>query len=286
MSAAPDPRTPADGTAPATAAPLLVARGVDRTFRLPRSAPFSPGPVRHAVVDVDLDVRRGESVALIGGSGSGKSTLVRALLALDAPSARGRGTVTFDGREVRDGRAARLRWFRRRTGVVLQDPYASLDPRQRVGRIVAEPLEALRLPGDHRALVADVLARVGLEPDAADRWPHQFSGGQRQRVALARAVVHGPDLLVGDEPLSALDVAVRAQVLDLLRELRRDLGLTLLTVTHDVGLVSHLADTVVVLDAGRVVERGPVGRVLRAPEHPVTRALVAAVPTLDVPPAG
>ena len=263
------------------ATPLLSARGVGRTYRLPRTSPFTPGPVRRAVVDADLDVGHGESVAIVGESGSGKSTLVRALLALDAPAVEATGTVTLDGREVRAGRSSGLRWLRRRTGVVLQDPYASLDPRMRVGDSVAEPLRALRLPGDHAALVADVLRRVGLDADAAQRWPHEFSGGQRQRVALARAVVHGPDLLVGDEPMSALDVAVRAQVLELLRELRSELGLSLLVVSHDVGLVSHLADRVAVMHEGRIVEQGPVGQVLRSPRHPYTQELVAAVPTLD-----
>ncbi|GAB2973762.1 ABC transporter ATP-binding protein [Frigoribacterium salinisoli] len=281
MTGGAGPRLGGPDEAPAEGVPLLRARGVGRTFRLPRTSPFVPGPVREAVVDADLDVGHGESVALIGESGSGKSTLVRALLALDAPAAEARGTVTFDGREVRAGRSSRLLWLRRRTGIVLQDPYASLDPRMRVGDTVAEPLRALRLPGDHDRLVADVLRRVGLDADAAERWPHEFSGGQRQRIALARAIVHGPDLLVGDEPLSALDLAVRAQVLELLRELRSELGLSLLIVSHDVGLVSHLADRVAVLHAGRIVEQGTTHEVLRAPRHPYTQQLVAAVPTLD-----
>ncbi|GAA0959552.1 ABC transporter ATP-binding protein [Frigoribacterium faeni] len=268
----------ADDTTRASSAPLLSGRGLGRTFRLPRSSPFQPGPVRHALVDADLDVAAGESVALIGESGSGKSTLVRLLLALDAPTT---GEVVFDGRAVRPGRAADLRWFRRDTGVVLQDPYSSLDPRMRVRDTVAEPLRALRIPGDHRALVDEVLERVGLSRDDADGYPHEFSGGQRQRIALARAVVHRPRLLVGDEPMSALDVTVRAQILGLLRELRDDLGLALLTVSHDIGLVQHLADRVAVLHDGRIVEEGPVRSVLRHPQHAYTRSLVASVPTLD-----
>ena len=265
------------GQAPVVA-PLLVGQGLTRTFTLPRRSPFQPGPVRHALVDADLAVGAGESVALIGESGSGKSTLVRLLLALDAPTA---GTVTFDGRTVEPARASRLRWFRRETGVVLQDPYSSLDPRMRVGDTVAEPLQHLRVAGDHRAMVAEVLGRVGLEPQDAERWPHELSGGQRQRVALARAVVHRPRLLVGDEPMSALDVTVRAQIIDLLRELRADLGLSLLLVSHDIGLVQHLADRVSVLRDGRVVEQGTTDDVLRRPQHEYTRSLVASVPTID-----
>ncbi len=270
----------ADTGPDAGAGPLLRGRGLSRTFTLPRRSPFQPGPVRHALDEADLDVGRGESVALIGESGSGKSTLVRLLLALDRPTA---GTVTFDGRDVRPDRASRLRWLRRRTGVVLQDPYSSLDPRMRIGDVVAEPLRLLHVPGDHERMVADVLDRVGLDPRGVDLWPHELSGGQRQRVALARAVVHGPDLLVGDEPMSALDVTVRAQILALLAELRDDLGLSLLIVSHDVGLVQHLSDRVAVLQGGRIVEQGATADVLGRPQHDYTRRLIASVPTLDGP---
>jgi ABC-type microcin C transport system duplicated ATPase subunit YejF len=189
--------------------------------------------------------------------------------------------VTFDGRPVEPGRASQLRWFRRQTGVVLQDPYSSLDPRMRVGDAVAEPLRHLHLPGDHRALVAEVLERVGLEARDAELFPHEFSGGQRQRIALARAVVHRPRLLVGDEPMSALDVTVRAQIIALLRELRDDLGLSLLLVSHDIGLVQHLSDRVAVLRDGRIVEQGTTDDVLRRPSHDYTRSLIASVPTID-----
>ncbi|RKR73759.1 ATP-binding cassette domain-containing protein [Frondihabitans australicus] len=256
---------------------LLAGSGIGRDFTLPRQSLFTPGAVRHAVVDASLEVGDGETVGLIGESGSGKSTLVRILLALDTPTT---GRVQFDGRPVAPGRAGALRWFRRQTGVVLQDPYASLDPRMRVFDTVREPLRALDVPGSHRALVAEMLDRVGLPSAAADRYPHEFSGGQRQRIALARALVHGPRLLVGDEPLSALDVTVRAQILQLLRELRDERGLAMLIVSHDLGLVNHLADRVAVMRAGRIVEQGATEAVLRAPKDPYTRALIAAVPTL------
>ncbi|ROQ41333.1 peptide/nickel transport system ATP-binding protein [Frondihabitans sp. PhB188] len=258
--------------------PLLVGIGIGRDFVLPRQTLFTPGVVRHAVVDASLSVGVGESVGLIGESGSGKSTLVRILLALDRATA---GTVEFDGRPIAPGTASSLRWFRRQTGVVLQDPYASLDPRMRVLDIVSEPLRALDIPGNHTATVIETLDRVGLTMAVLDRYPYEFSGGQRQRIALARALVHGPRLLVGDEPLSALDVTVRAQILELLAELRDEMGLALLIVSHDLGLVDHLADRVAVMNGGRIVEQGATSDVLRSPQDPYTQKLIAAVPTLD-----
>jgi len=258
---------------------LMRARGLTRRYRMPRSRPFEPARWTTALVDVDVDVRAGSALGIIGESGSGKSTLVRLLLGLDVPSA---GSVEFDGRPVDGSASARsLHWLRRRTGIVFQDPYGSLDPRMSVGRIVAEPLSALDIPGDHRARVREVLDDVGLPADAAERFPHEFSGGQRQRIALARALVHRPDVLVGDEPLSALDVTVRAQILDLIRELRRRDGLTLVMVSHDIGVVQNLCDDVVVMTEGRVVEEGPTEKVLLEPQVAYTRRLLASIPIID-----
>ncbi|MFZ7088557.1 ABC transporter ATP-binding protein [Curtobacterium sp. RRHDQ10] len=255
----------------------MAALGVSRTYRLPRRSPFEPGAVRTAVADVDLVVPVGARLGIVGESGSGKSTLVRLLTGIEAPTT---GTVTAAGRPVdARGSTRSMRWFRERTGIVFQDPYASLDPRMRVGTIVAEPLRALRVAGDHRALVTAALARVDLPPDAIDRYPHEFSGGQRQRIAIARAVVHAPHILVGDEPMSALDVVVRARIIELLDGLAVDLGLTMVIVSHDIGVVQRLCDRVAVMSAGRIVEQGPVS-LLDAPTHPVTRALVEAAPTL------
>ncbi|MDY0830432.1 ATP-binding cassette domain-containing protein [Microbacterium sp. BG28] len=257
---------------------LLSGRGLSRTHRAPRAARFAPRALTHALDGVDIDVHEGESLGIIGESGSGKSTLIRLLLALDVPTA---GTVSFEGRQVDPTASARrLHWLRRQTGIVFQDPYASLDPRMRVGRIVAEPLWALGIPGDREARVAEVLADVDLPADAAGRYPHEFSGGQRQRIALARALVHRPRLLVGDEPLSALDVTVRAQIIGLIDRLRSRDGLSLLMVSHDIGVVQALCDRVIVLKDGRMVEEGPTSRVLRHPNAAYTQRLLAAVPTL------
>ncbi|WP_449407957.1 ABC transporter ATP-binding protein [Microbacterium maritypicum] len=257
---------------------LIEARGLSREFVVPKRAAFERTRRQTALAPTDLDVEAGTSLGIIGESGSGKSTLVRLLLGLDRPSA---GSVAVDGRPVDAAASARsLHWLRRETGLVFQDPYASLDPRMTAGRIIGEPLWALGIEGDRRARVREVLAQVGLEPDMADRYPHEFSGGQRQRIALARAIVHRPRILVGDEPLSALDVTVRAQILELLIELRRTTDLTLLLVSHDIGVVQNLCDAVVVMKDGHVVERGTTDDVLLHPTHDYTKALLAAIPVL------
>ncbi|WP_149084975.1 MULTISPECIES: ABC transporter ATP-binding protein [Microbacterium] len=257
---------------------LIEARGLRRDFVVPKRAAFERTRRQTALEPTDLDVPEGASLGIIGESGSGKSTLVRLLLGLDRPTA---GTVTVDGRSVDPSASARsLHWLRRRTGLVFQDPYASLDPRMTAGQIVREPLWALDIEGDHRARVREVLAQVGLDPEMGDRYPHEFSGGQRQRIALARALVHRPRILVGDEPLSALDVTVRAQILDLLAELRVADELTLLLVSHDIGVVQNLCDTVVVMKDGRIVERGPTREVLQRPTAEYTRTLLSAIPVI------
>ncbi len=263
---------PADGA-------LLRGRGLTRRFRVPSARLFEPRRYTTALDDVDIDVAEGSAVGIIGESGSGKSTLVRLLLGLDSPTV---GTVDLGGRPVdARARARSLHWLRRETGMVFQDPYASLDPRMSVGQIIAEPLWALGIAGDRRARVREVLQHVGLDADMAARFPHEFSGGQRQRIALARAIAHRPRVLVGDEPLSALDVTVRAQILDLLRELRAKDGLTLVMVSHDIGVVQNLCDEVVVMKDGRVVEEGPTEKVLLEPQAAYTRHLLASIPVID-----
>lgn len=257
---------------------LVEARALSRDFVVPKRSTFERTRRQTALAPTDLDIVEGSSVGVIGESGSGKSTLVRLLLGLDRPTS---GTVAVDGRTVDATESARsLHWLRRLTGLVFQDPYASLDPRMTAGQIIGEPLWALDIEGDRRARVREVLVQVGLEPEMADRYPHEFSGGQRQRIALARAIIHRPRILVGDEPLSALDVTVRAQILELLLELRRTTDLTLVLVSHDIGVVQNLCDTVIVMKDGGIVERGATADVLLRPQHEYTRALLAAIPVV------
>ncbi|WEK62884.1 MAG: ATP-binding cassette domain-containing protein [Candidatus Microbacterium colombiense] len=257
---------------------LIEARGLRRDFFVPKRSTFERTRTQTALQPTDLDVVAGSSVGIIGESGSGKSTLIRLLLGLDRATS---GTVSIDGRKVDAAASAKsLHWLRRETGLVFQDPYASLDPRMTAAQIVAEPLWALRIEGDHRARVHEVLVQVGLDAEMAERYPHELSGGQRQRIAIARAIVHRPRILVGDEPLSALDVTVRAQILELLIELRRTTDLTLVLVSHDIGVVQNLCDTVVVMKDGAVVERGSVSDVLLRPQHAYTKALLSAIPVI------
>ncbi len=257
---------------------LIEARSLRRDFPVPTRSIFERAGHQIALQPTDLDIEAGESIGIIGESGSGKSTLIRLLLGLDRPTA---GTVRIDGRDVDAAASARsLHWLRRATGLVFQDPYASLDPRMSAGQIIAEPLRALDISGDRRARVQEVLEQVGLDPDMAGRYPHAFSGGQRQRVAIARAIVHRPRILVGDEPLSALDVTVRAQILGVLEHLLETEDLTLILVSHDIGVVQNLCDTVAVMKDGAIVERGTTRDVLLRPQQDYTKRLLAAIPVI------
>ncbi|GAA1656464.1 ABC transporter ATP-binding protein [Actinoplanes couchii] len=228
---------------------------------------------RPALTDVSLDVRAGRNVALVGESGAGKTTLLRLLLGLTRPTS---GTIRYDGNPLARGN---LRDYRRAVQAVFQDPYSSLDPRQRIGRIVAEPLRGLGLDTDP-ARVADALDAVGLPADTAGRYPHEFSGGQRQRIAIARAIVGNPRLLLADEPVSALDLTTRVRIVDLLASLCAERDLTILLVSHDLGVVAELCEHTAVLEHGRLVEQGDTASVLGAPSHPYTRKLLSSVPRL------
>jgi peptide/nickel transport system ATP-binding protein len=256
---------------------IVEARDLVRTYPLPRiSLRHPPGTVQ-ALRGVDLAVVRGERFGIVGESGSGKTTLARLLLALDQPQG---GEVRFEGRQVSGRKERELRFLRRSAQIVFQDPMGSLDPRMRVREILLEPLRALDVPGDHTARVRELLDAVGLPSDAGARYPHQFSGGQRQRVAIARALAPEPALVIADEPVSALDVSVRSQILELLRELADGLGLTLIFISHDLSVVRYLCDRVAVMQDGQIVESGATAQVYGAPQHAYTRALLAAVPTL------
>ncbi len=263
--------------ATARAEPLLVAEDVVREYRMPGLRLFGPAPRFRAVDHVSFTIHKGESLGLVGESGCGKSTLTRALLGLDPIDG---GRIRLGGEEITAGRHMPAR-LRRRMQVVFQDPYASFDPRWKVGRLVAEPFHLLETPPeDPGARVAEVLADVGLPADATDRYIHEFSGGQRQRIAIARALVLSPDLVILDEAVSALDVSIRAQILDLLADLQARLGLAWLFISHDLNVVRAITDRVLVMQAGRIVEEGQTERVLTAPEHPYTQTLIKAAPQI------
>lgn len=253
---------------------ILALDGVDYRYR---------GAATDALRGVSLRVG-GASVGIVGESGSGKSTALSLLLGLATPTA---GRVMFDGERLDPRDRTRMRAFRRRVQVVFQDPYSSLDPRQRVDRIVAEPLVSLGLKGEVPVAerVTAVLADVDLDADAARRYPHEFSGGQRQRIAIARALVTSPGVLLADEPVSALDVSTRIGIVRLLERLKREKGLTVVMVSHDVAVVAALCEETVVLREGQVVESGATADVIGSPGHPYTRRLVDAIPRLPDGPA-
>lgn len=263
--------------------PLIEATGLSKHYRARTSSLFGRTSGTWGIGNatggtIDFAVERGESVAIVGESGSGKSTLLGMMLGLGTPSS---GAVHFDGNQVFPRRRNdRMLWLRRRTGIVFQDPYSSFNPRRTIGQTVAEPLYATNAPGDHRAMVRAILDRMELPAGSAERYPHEFSGGQRQRIALARALVHGPDLLVADEPVSALDVLVRGRLLDLLSGLREEMGLTLITVTHDLSVVPRLAERIAVMREGMIVEQGSVDDIFERPREEYTRELIESLPRL------
>jgi oligopeptide transport system ATP-binding protein len=244
---------------------LLIGREVDRV---------------RAVDGVSLRVERGETLGLVGESGSGKSTLCRAVLQLLAPSA---GSVRFEGREIAGLSRREMRPLRREMQMVFQDPYASLNPRKRVGQIVGEALRLRGVPrgAELRRGACELLERVGLSAAHHDRYPHALSGGQRQRIGIARALAPQPRLVFADEPVSALDVSIRAQIVNLLDDLQDELGLAYVFVAHDIGVVRHVSDRIAVMRAGRIVEEGAAERVCERPTHPYTRELLDSVPIPD-----
>jgi ABC-type glutathione transport system ATPase component len=256
--------------------PLIQVRDLTRVYRRPRTSLMSGRNSVVALRDVSLDIHAGERFGIVGESGSGKSTLIRLLAGLDHPTS---GSILFDGNEIAGKPERRLGFLRRQLQFVFQDPMGSLDPRMRVRHIVAEPLVAQghRNPAER---VDELLEAVGLSASAADRFPHQFSGGQRQRISIARALAPQPSVLVADEPVSALDVSVRAQILNLLLDLADQFSLTLIFVSHDLAVVRRICENVGVLHHGELVEHGPTGQLYDEPQHAYTRGLVAAVPTL------
>ncbi|MGV0959307.1 MAG: ATP-binding cassette domain-containing protein [Limnohabitans sp.] len=272
------------------AAPLLEVRQLGKRFDLPRTRLWAPADHLQALSDVSFTLEAGKSLGVVGESGSGKSTLARLVMALERPSA---GQVRMNGVDLHQLGTNDLRLARRDFQMVFQDPYGSLDPRQTVGRIVAEPLESLPVNAagerlsraERHARAAQALNEVGLRTTDMDKYPHEFSGGQRQRIAIARALITRPALIVADEPVSALDVSVQAQVLNLMMDLQDRYGLSYLFVSHDLAVVNLMCDDVLVLQSGRVVEHAPSSEIFKRPQHPYTRALISAVPGQgNVPP--
>jgi peptide/nickel transport system ATP-binding protein len=257
--------------------PLLEVTDLVRRYTLPRESLFRPAPQVHALNGVSVQVMAGKSLGVVGESGSGKSTFARAVMALEAPSS---GSVSLLGRDLHRLNAADLRRARRDFQMVFQDPYGSLDPRQKVARIVAEPLSALGEVdrAEQRERVGAALVQVGLRETDLDKFPHEFSGGQRQRIAIARALITQPKLIVADEPVSALDVSVQAQVLNLLQDLQDEFGLSYVLISHDLAVVDYLCDEIAVIYLGRIVEQGRPEDLLDKCAHPYTRALLEAVP--------
>ena len=277
--------TPAASKAAAAERPLVQVQDLAREFDLSagwlaRTLARAPRKVLRAVDGVSFDIARGTTFGLVGESGSGKSTVARMIAGLTRPTA---GRVRFDGVD-RWGGAAETAALRRRFQMIFQDPYASLNPRWRVDRLIAEPVEVLGLAGSAEETaerVADALRRVRLSPDDARKYPHQFSGGQRQRIAIARALASRPEFIVCDEPTSSLDVSVQAQVLNLMRDLQDEFGLTYLLISHNLAVIRHMCDHVGVMQRGRLVEQGAAEAVFEAPAHAYTRELMAAVPSAD-----
>jgi oligopeptide/dipeptide ABC transporter ATP-binding protein len=242
--------------------------------------PQGRGAVVKAVDGIDLDIFPGETLGLVGESGCGKSTMGRAILQLHRPT---EGSVRFDGTELTTLKGSSLRAMRKRMQIVFQDPYASLNPRMHVKSILSEPLRIHGVVGrkDVNARVVELMKAVGLSPKDLKRYPHEFSGGQRQRIGIARALAVDPDFIVCDEPISALDVSIQAQILNLMKDLQRERGLAYLFIAHDLSAVRHISDRIAVMYLGRIVEQGPAEEICMRPQHPYTQALISAVPIPD-----
>ncbi len=260
--------------------PLIELRNLAKHFNLSSGLFGRNRTVLRAVDGVDLTIRRGETLGLVGESGCGKSTLARTLVRLVRPTS---GEMRFDGTDIAGLGERQLAPYRRRMQMIFQDPYASLNGRMTVADLIAEPLEIAGI-GDaagRRARVDELLAKVGLNPDHATRFPHEFSGGQRQRIGIARAIALNPELVICDEPISALDVSIQAQVVNMLEDLQDELGLTYLFITHDLSMVRHISDRIGVMYLGKIVEIAPNEALYRAPAHPYTQALLASIPVAD-----
>ncbi len=258
---------------------MLVVKDLVKYFPIRRGLLQREVARVHAVDGISFDVRRGETFGLVGESGCGKSTTARLLTRLLAPTS---GSIVYDGQDISNWPERRIRPLRRDVQMIFQDPYASLNPRRSVGTIIGEPLRLLKMgdAAERRTRVREVMERVGLNPEHYNRYPFEFSGGQRQRIGIARSIVLRPKLIVADEPVSALDVSIQAQVLNLLQELRDEMGLTLVFIAHDLSVVRHMCDRIAVMYLGKIVELAAGDRLYAHPRHPYTGALLSAVPVL------
>ena len=257
---------------------LLEVRDLVRDYTLPKQSLLSKPQNLRVLHGVSLSLRQGESLGIVGESGSGKSTLARSVMGLEKPQS---GSVTINGKDIYSLGRGELKAARKEFQAIFQDPYGSLDPRHSVRRILAEPvvsLESATTVENREERIRQVLEAVGLSASAADKYPHEFSGGQRQRIAIARALITRPKLIVADEPVSALDVSIQAQVLNLMMDLQEQFGLSYLFISHDLGVMRVITDRVAVIHLGRIVEEGPTNEVFDNPQHPYTQALVNAVP--------
>jgi dipeptide transport system ATP-binding protein len=259
--------------------PLLEARGLARDYAVARGL-FAPLAIVKALAGVSFALEPRRTLAVVGESGCGKSTLARLLTVIEPPSA---GALMIDGEDVAQADAATRRRLRREIQIVFQNPYGSLNPRQKIGKALEEPLRVntKMSPREREAAARDMMARVGLRPEYYHRYPHMFSGGQRQRVAIARALMLRPKILVLDEPVSALDVSIRAQALNLLAQLQEEFALAYVFISHDLSVVRHIADEVMVVYLGHIVEMGASATIFSSPQHPYTRALMSATPVAD-----
>lgn len=260
---------------------MLYIQGLKKHFAVSGGFLSTGVGVIRAVDGVSLQIQRGETLGLVGESGCGKSTLARMILRLEAPTA---GQIRFEGEDILALKGSALKAFRRKVQMVFQDPYSSLNPRQTAGGIIEEPLHIHPHPGGQAEIkkkLRELASVVGLDEEQLTRYPHEFSGGQRQRIGIARALILKPRLVIADEPVSALDVSIRAQILNLLKRLQREFDLTYLFITHDLGVVRHMSDRIAVMYLGKIVELGGAEQVCGAPVHPYTKALLSAVPSMD-----
>ncbi len=258
---------------------LLEIKNLQKDFVLARRNLFGKPQIVRALEEINLEIQEGETIGIVGESGSGKSTLGRAIVALEKFN---QGAIVFESQDISKLKNKVLRKSRPKFQMIFQDPYSSLNPRKSVGKILEAPLKIQKIgKSERKKIILDLLSKVGLDENAYDKYPHEFSGGQRQRIVIARALALKPKLIVADEPVSALDVSIQAQVLNLLMQMRKDFGLTLIFISHDLGVVRHISDRIAVIYLGNIVELAPADELFESPKHPYTKALLSSIPRIN-----